>query len=708
MRLWLVFYAFPVLAIAISVSSNGNSPKVKMIGGMMVDIQQGFVPMAKPTEKPFVKSNYENSRTTNLNTTNLSINERYRRLIPYMTFYYANDLTTPTPTLTTEPYSTNVEVEKLHLLEAPLSERAAKKLLPQIYNVPRYQGNRLTHYNIASSNPGRAFKDNTYTQTKPAIYNGYDQKYYNVYNSGRHVQKQTTPTPELFLSRQRKPYVNIYPDNNSNVRYYIADKEPAQKYKLVPYDQTPPVKIITETDNIYEHYKTPSNEPLYAIKDVYVKPRPNRPQYSQDNGYTQQHLKKQPITISENYYEKAHSPAQNFKTQPLIEGGFKPIISVDVTQSTTIPGYMSNPTESPHTYYETQTPTILTSSPSPEHTNSISQPNYYQYVVDQPVQQPEYVSNTVTLNDLLHSLQKTKSIPKPITRENVGSSIKTLLQVLNALRVAAPLPNEISEAPILSTPMPFVATPKVVTVAPKPVVEQVTDDVKLSQEPYLAPVTPPSQHLDDFHMGGGSTQTFPLQVNSDDEGGTPGKPGVDYPILTVIPETSFDCKTQRYKGFFADPETRCQVWHYCDLNGGQASFLCPNGTIFSQAGLTCDWWFNVRCASTTQLYVLNESLYKYILPHSPKFPEDYSGPLVDKYLTLKFKEMEEQFRKNKNKQAAEKIDSDEEKDESSEDTITTIAPDISNINSDEKNSLSEVNIVVQSPGTSGNVERLQI
>lgn len=72
------------------------------------------------------------------------------------------------------------------------------------------------------------------------------------------------------------------------------------------------------------------------------------------------------------------------------------------------------------------------------------------------------------------------------------------------------------------------------------------------------------------------------------------------------------------------------MWHYCDLNGGQASFLCPNGTIFSQVALTCDWWFNVKCSTTTQLYVLNERLYKYILPYSPKFPEDYSGPLVDK------------------------------------------------------------------------------
>lgn len=91
-----------------------------------------------------------------------------------------------------------------------------------------------------------------------------------------------------------------------------------------------------------------------------------------------------------------------------------------------------------------------------------------------------------------------------------------------------------------------------------------------------------------------------------------------------------------------------QVWHYCDLNGGQASFLCPNGTIFNQVTLTCDWWFNVKCDTTAQLYVLNERLYKYIIPSKPSFPEDYEGPLVDRYLEDKFKETE----KNRGQQRA--------------------------------------------------------
>ena len=33
-----------------------------------------------------------------------------------------------------------------------------------------------------------------------------------------------------------------------------------------------------------------------------------------------------------------------------------------------------------------------------------------------------------------------------------------------------------------------------------------------------------------------------------------------------------------------------------------ASFLCTNGTIFNQYELTCDWWYNVNCADSINLY----------------------------------------------------------------------------------------------------------
>lgn len=89
-----------------------------------------------------------------------------------------------------------------------------------------------------------------------------------------------------------------------------------------------------------------------------------------------------------------------------------------------------------------------------------------------------------------------------------------------------------------------------------------------------------------------------------------GRPGTDYPVLSVVPYTDFYCEDQSYPGFFADMETRCQAWHYCDIDGRQASFLCPNGTQFSQAVFICDWWFNVRCELSPKLYSINARLYQ--------------------------------------------------------------------------------------------------
>ncbi|KAG4074249.1 hypothetical protein HA402_008658 [Bradysia odoriphaga] len=90
----------------------------------------------------------------------------------------------------------------------------------------------------------------------------------------------------------------------------------------------------------------------------------------------------------------------------------------------------------------------------------------------------------------------------------------------------------------------------------------------------------------------------------------PGRPGTDYPILSAVPYTNFYCDDQPYPGFFADMDTRCQGWHYCDIDGRQASFLCPNGTQFSQAVFVCDWWFNVRCDLSPRLYAINARLYQ--------------------------------------------------------------------------------------------------
>lgn len=97
----------------------------------------------------------------------------------------------------------------------------------------------------------------------------------------------------------------------------------------------------------------------------------------------------------------------------------------------------------------------------------------------------------------------------------------------------------------------------------------------------------------------------------------PGEPESDYPILDKIPVTSFSC-TGRTEGYYADMETRCQVFHICaTLHTGddvKNSFLCPNGTVFNQESFVCQWWADVNCAASESFYQLNENIGKAQLP----------------------------------------------------------------------------------------------
>ncbi|EDV48123.1 uncharacterized protein LOC6552981 [Drosophila erecta] len=90
----------------------------------------------------------------------------------------------------------------------------------------------------------------------------------------------------------------------------------------------------------------------------------------------------------------------------------------------------------------------------------------------------------------------------------------------------------------------------------------------------------------------------------------PGVPGVDYPIYAQVPRTNFDCAQQPLPGYYADIEAQCQVFHICALNRTY-SFLCPNGTVFSQETLVCVWWNQYDCVSAPSLYANNAYIYDY-------------------------------------------------------------------------------------------------
>ncbi|XP_055300050.1 uncharacterized protein LOC129567310 isoform X2 [Sitodiplosis mosellana] len=90
----------------------------------------------------------------------------------------------------------------------------------------------------------------------------------------------------------------------------------------------------------------------------------------------------------------------------------------------------------------------------------------------------------------------------------------------------------------------------------------------------------------------------------------PGEPDVDYPIYRTPPETEFSCRS-RFTGYYADVDTRCQVFRVCtntDLTGKGFAFLCPNGTLFNQEVFVCDWYQHVDCSSSENHYGKNALL----------------------------------------------------------------------------------------------------
>jgi hypothetical protein len=119
-----------------------------------------------------------------------------------------------------------------------------------------------------------------------------------------------------------------------------------------------------------------------------------------------------------------------------------------------------------------------------------------------------------------------------------------------------------------------------------------------------APQAASSQNFKPANLG---LAALPPDTDSD---GIPGEAGRDYPTLETVPKTSFSCARQPLSGYYADTETACQVVHLCQFGGVQDSFLCPNGTIWNQEKFSCQWWYEVNCASAPSFYINNQDLYK--------------------------------------------------------------------------------------------------
>ncbi|KAK4876319.1 hypothetical protein RN001_012741 [Aquatica leii] len=81
-----------------------------------------------------------------------------------------------------------------------------------------------------------------------------------------------------------------------------------------------------------------------------------------------------------------------------------------------------------------------------------------------------------------------------------------------------------------------------------------------------------------------------------------------YPTYSLehMPDTEFSCRDKILGGYYADPETQCQMFHVCVKVSGVGvqdfRFLCPNGTAFDQDHQICADWQDVDCDATTLYY----------------------------------------------------------------------------------------------------------
>ncbi|KMQ93305.1 hypothetical protein RF55_6599 [Lasius niger] len=573
-----------------------------------------------------ISENNEEELLANMNLT--TFKERYRRLIPYMTFYVANNYLHAQATLE-QNYAKDPST---NLLRKPSPPH------PLIRLVPRRGSNK---YRINS--PGQ------------------DKKFV--------------------------PSVQFDPRNIGGDNDYFTPVKYSAKINYADYS-TPSYQLY-QVEKTYPEITTPSTQILHEENRYFVSARPLRP----------------PVLAREQHLIK----------KPLL-GGPQDDYDQDTAKT---PNVIVN--------YPSKEFNGLRYIPPPIHANVQQQQSLKSSAISQVYRKP-----SVNLNNLIESFQLTERLPEMLNKDNIDSSIKTLLEILNILNNSrqenlpqpqGPLPSPprltnykpkmytrpkvITETRFQATPNPLLITddperykaaddgdvriktplqqdyninhikdekveyyiPYVQDISNEPnqrrlrptprpdttehtyeITEDLSEDI-LQDERYTLPISTEASVSQEYVTPNEITRPGPKTPLK--YGATRGKPHTDYPAYATIPETDFTCKDQRYKGFFGDPATRCQVWHYCDLNGGKSSFLCPNGTIFSQVALTCDWWFNVKCETTTQLYVLNERLYKYILPIMPKFPEDFTGPEVDRYLELKFKEMEAKLKEKKLKKQQE-------------------------------------------------------
>lgn len=399
--------------------------------------------------------------------------ERFRRLIPYMTFYLDQGYNTQSQYINPAPQDFQA-VQAVH-----------NNLRPQPYYVPQYQQQQQQKLQLVPLGylvGGGYRRTPVYSRPSPPQYQ---------------QQGAFTPQHPSDLTRMiAQNYLSMVKEVNDQTK----DQRPAQyttKLEYANHNQNQAYKPSQSQTKAYfqprHRFQPNHNRQPYTVKSY-------QPSYTsfKDDSYVQLHS-----NYDVNHYDtktklKNYEPDPNFmtitKSQEIkypVEENLEPEpIQMSIPESTpaSLPQLQSS--------YEQSLPTG---------TASLTQSDYEPSVPTIPTEEQN------NLLDILSSYQLSKVLPDKVTPSNIGYSIRTLSNILKLLEKAKAETNE---------------------------------DIASAQG------------VDEDNYGNGVGQSFsPYQT----EGSTPGRAGVDYPAYAEIPETQFTCKSQRYKGFFADPDTNCQV-----------------------------------------------------------------------------------------------------------------------------------------------------
>lgn len=489
--------------------------------------------------------------------------ERYRRLIPYMTFYVAHNFVNGQPPISQGTSAKDAQqviplVRKnqqanpqfARTYTGPRREnnyranaRSQEKFVPSVQYDPRNVGadnDYFTPVRYSSEKINYEYDSTPYQDQKVAVYpgiptvtNGQNSRKENrYYGNGRPLRPYTTngnrehlprkqPTKSVHGGNLRDDYVldyNVRPGSNAPINYPIKD---FQDHRQVP--------VYPNTLELIPGLRQPSLLPQL----------PRNP-----NVNLEQILES--FQLSERLPEMLNNDNIDNSLRTLVEilnilhstkkEEFPQIQAPPLTPAVAarVPQKAANFKARPHTRPKVITESRFQATPNPIYLTDDPErykgTSYEEEGRPKGSPQPGYNANSLTNNVVEYYIPVVQEIP---TRYK-----ETFLPTIR--------PTQPDEIPVDHS---------------YAITEDIREDIlQKEQFPFL---TTESPTLYTYHAQPDDVSKQIVPQTGLKYGATRGKANVDYPAYSSIPRTNFSCKEQRYKGFFGDPETGCQVMFQC-------------------------------------------------------------------------------------------------------------------------------------------------